>query len=402
MASKTKFEAQEAAAHISAYSDKSITPLPFKMISADSHVSEPPTAYIDNIDPKFRDRAPHVVKNAEGGDVYLVDGLPTQIRVGQISCAGLDPRNVPVAMNAATYEDVYPGTYDAKARIADQDRDGVGAEIIYPSIGMLVCNHPEPDYRKACMDAYNRWLLEFQSAAPDRIYGAAQTPVRSVKEAVDDLRRMKEQGFRGVMMPGDPCTDYDYDDPAFDELWEAASDLELPLGFHILTSKKDTKAFAGKPTFRGTAMANYDHGILRGNQDLIAMFIWARIFERFPKLKLVCVEADAGWAPHFMYRMDHFYNRHRFWSKTEDMAMLPSDYFRENIYLTFQDDFIALNMTEFMNPKRLLWANDYPHIDSTWPWSQQYVHKQTAHLSEDLKRAILRDNVAELYKIPVQ
>src|SRR5260370_1337581 len=83
-------------------------------------------------------------------------------------------------------------------------------EISSPSVGMLLCNHPDKDYKRACFEAYNRGLQEFQSAAPDRIFGTAQTAVRSVKETVEDLRRAKAMGFRGVMMPCEPATEVDY------------------------------------------------------------------------------------------------------------------------------------------------------------------------------------------------
>ena len=76
------------------------------------------------------------------------------------------------------------------------------------------------------------------------------------------------------------------------------------------------------------------------------MFIFGGVFQRHPKLRLVCVEADAGWAPHYMYRMDHAYNYHRYWMKCEELERLPSDYFRDNVYMTFQDDWIAFKFKE--------------------------------------------------------
>ena len=79
------------------------------------------------------------------------------------------------------------------------------------------------------------------------------------------------------------------------------------------------------------------------------------------------------------------------------MERLPSEYFRENVYMTFQDDWTAFTSTEMLNPKRLIWANDFPHSDSTWPWSQEMLAEHTAGLSEADRRAILRGNVAELY-----
>jgi predicted TIM-barrel fold metal-dependent hydrolase len=129
------------------------------------------------------------------------------------------------------------------------------------------------------------------------------------------------------------------------------------------------------------------------------MFIFGRVFERHPDLKLVCVEADAGWAPHYMYRMDHVYKRHRAWLKCDEMKKLPSEYFQQNVYVTFQDDWVAFKMTNLCNPRRLMWANDFPHSDSTWPWSQELLEKHTASLTEQEKNWILRDNVSELYNL---
>ena len=122
--------------------------------------------------------------------------------------------------------------------------------------------------------------------------------------------------------------------------------------------------------------------------------------ERHPRLRVVCVEADAGWVPHYMYRMDHAWKRHRYWLPAGmKLSKLPSEYFAENIYVTFQDDWVAFKVANLLNWRRLLWANDFPHSDSTWPWSQEMLAEHTQALSAEQKRAILCDNVAELYGI---
>ena len=101
-----------------------------------------------------------------------------------------------------------------------------------------------------------------------------------------------------------------------------------------------------------------------------------------------------------MYRMDHAYKRHRNWlAPGTALSRLPSEYFAEHIYTTFQDDWVAFKMANDMNWRRLMWASDFPHSDSTWPWSQDVIAQQTAHLAADQKRAILCDNVAQLYGI---
>ena len=103
---------------------------------------------------------------------------------------------------------------------------------------MLLCNHPDFDFKQACFDAYNRWLQGYCSHDPTRLVGMGQTAMRTVKEGIADLERIKAMGFKGVMMPGNPG-EKDYDDPIYDPLWEAAVALELPLSWHILTSSGD-------------------------------------------------------------------------------------------------------------------------------------------------------------------
>jgi predicted TIM-barrel fold metal-dependent hydrolase len=374
--------------------------LPDQLVSADSHVTEPPHCYSKYIDPKFRDRAPKVVTNGEGGSSFALDGMDAPIPLGIIAAAGINPREM--KMGAAQFEELHRGGWDGKARIADQDRDGISAEVIYPSVGMVLCNIEDLDYKRACMWAYNRWLHEeFCAAAPDRLIGLGQTAVRSVAEAIDDFQKIKEMGFKGVMMPGTPGTEEEYDHPSFDPLWRAAVDLELPISFHLATSRADggKKAFSVEDRPIRGPKQNTLNLMFKSIQDIIGVFIWGRIFERHPKLKLVCVESDAGWAPHFVYRMDHQYNRHRFWQKVGDMKRPPSEYFAENVYLTFQDDLVAFQLAHAVNPNRLLWANDFPHSDATWPWSRDLLRVLTYNVDNPTKTRIVRDNTAELYNI---
>ena len=106
---------------------------------------------------------------------------------------------------------------------------------------MMLCNHRDIDYKKACFDAYNLWLAEFCGAHPDRLIGCGQTAMRTPEEEIEELRKIKSLGFRGVMMPGNPGFK-DYDDRVYDEFYEAAVEMKMPLSFHILTSKSDNIA----------------------------------------------------------------------------------------------------------------------------------------------------------------
>ena len=115
------------------------------------------------------------------------------------------------------------------------------------------------------------------------------------------------------MLPGLP-PNADYDDPMYDEFWDAVVDLGLPPSFHILTSRQTGDPFGN---VRGPRLNSF-MTILRANQDVIGVLIFGAVFERHPELRVVCVEADAGWVPHWMYRADHAYDRHRNWLTAGD------------------------------------------------------------------------------------
>jgi predicted TIM-barrel fold metal-dependent hydrolase len=57
---------------------------------------------------------------------------------------------------------------------------------------------------------------------------------------------------------------------------------------------------------------------------------------------------------------------------------------------------------DLCNVRRLMWASDFPHSDSTWPSSQDLLKKQAAHLTEEERDLVLHDNVAELYQFGAQ
>ena len=114
-------------------------------ISSDSHIVEPDNCYRDYIDPKYRDTAPHIGRIERDGkplDVFVVDGIPDQILVMGVSSAG---RSSKEQFNTGTIENAHAGGWNPNARIKDQDRDGIAAEVIYPSLGMVLCGHPDGD-----------------------------------------------------------------------------------------------------------------------------------------------------------------------------------------------------------------------------------------------------------------
>jgi predicted TIM-barrel fold metal-dependent hydrolase len=368
--------------------------IPAGIISADGHVCEAANTYTDYIEPKYRDRAPHIATLDDGTEAFVVPGMRKPVALGFVDGAGFNAKERLVRAKQMKYSDVRSAGYVARDRLAYMDQDGLAAELIYASVGMGICMHRDADYKNACMQAYNRWLAEMCSEAPNRVFGLAQTAILDVDSAIADFQRAKDMGFVGMMMPGDPLHE-DFDHPDYDALWECAVDLDLPLCFHILTSRAGS--IDSKP--RGHAYNNF-LGIIRAVQDVVGMMVLGGVFERHPGLKLVVAESDVGWLPHYMYRMDHAARINTMDGIIKGLSKLPSEYIRSNVWATFQDDLTAYHQGELFDYRHLLWASDFPHTDSTWPRSRQLIAEQASHLDEAHHQAIFRDNVAKVFSLP--
>jgi predicted TIM-barrel fold metal-dependent hydrolase len=355
------------------------------LISADSHIAENEAVFAD-IDPKFEDMRPRALYDEKQGALLSIPDSAWNIPIGLVCTAGRKPEEFG---EPARWEDIHPAGNEPHARIAVQKEEGVVAEVLYPSVGMVICNHPNIDFKKACFDAYNRWLGEFCEADPNRLLGVGMASARTVEEAVQEVEAIKEMGFCSVMLPGNPDKE-DWDSPYYDPLWEACTALNLPVSFHILTSKGDIGAVRGPVIITQITT-------IRGVQDILNMMVFGGVFAKHPKLKLVLVESDAGWVPHFKSRMDHAWERHRFWLDGQRIDRPPSEFVDENVYVTFQDDYSVKHVVNAMNTDHILWATDFPHSDGTYPNSRAIASAVTEGLSDSLKQAILHDNVRALY-----
>ena len=157
------------------------------------------------------------------------------------------------------------------------DRDGIAAELIYASVGMGICMHRDAEYKSACMWAYNRWLADMCADAPDRVFGMAQTAVLDVDSAIADFQQAKDMGMVGMMMPGRPRSTRTTTTPTTTRCGSAPADLQLPIAFHILTSR----AGSLHAETRGHPLNNF-LGIIRAIQDVVGLMTLGGVFERHP------------------------------------------------------------------------------------------------------------------------
>jgi len=373
------------------------------VMSADSHVMEPADFWATRLDVKYRDQAPRVVKNDKGaGYVFVAPGISPFPVAGGFG-TGRSGTELKEHLSKG-YEAARPSGWDPAERIKDQDIDGVEAEVLYTTLGMRLFSLDDAGLQRACFGAYNDWLAEFCSYNPKRLVGNALVSLEDIGEGIKELERCAKIGLRGAMIWGSAPEDRPYSSRIYDPFWQAASELEMPLSLHVITGRgRESKlevdpktgnivSLAG-PT-RLEMYANVIHEIQRSLTSLIV----SGVLQRFPRLKLVSAENDVGWLPHYMYRLDHAWEKYSALTP-EPLPLKPSDYMRRQLWATFQDDPVGPGTYKFFGTSNYMWASDFPHTDSTWPNSRKVIEKDFAGVPEDVTRKIVFENAAKLYRI---
>ncbi len=362
--------------------------LPEKIFSADSHVIEPADVWTTRIDQRFRDRAPHVIKRSgeHAGDFFVAEGL-RPFPVAGFAVAGVDPKEFGSAM-AAGYPGVRPSAWDPALRIADQERDGVSGEVLYPSLAMRLFQLEDGGLRAASFRAYNDWLADYCAHSPNRLAGIAMIALDEIESGVAEIRRASKKGLRGAMIWGAAPSDKPYGDRAYDPFWSAAQDLARPLSLHILTERRGGSDFT-------SVMRSYPalhHSVERS----LAELIFSGVLERFPRLQIVSVENDIGWIAHFLQRMDHAFEKYRYIER-DPIPNPPGFYARRQLHATFQDDRVGVITREFIGVESLMWASDFPHSDSTWPNSRRVIERDFEGVPAAEVSKMVAENAAALY-----
>lgn len=380
----------------------------YTLISADSHVVESPDLWSKWLPKEFLPRAPKMVKDAEGGDAWQYrEGTPP-VPLGLVTTY-LGRTYDQFKWTGAKYDKINKGAYIGSERLKEQDYDGVSAEVLYPS--QRTMRHfmldEDAEFHKQGIQAYNNWMAkEYMAANPNRLIGLAQMPNIGVGPMIEEMRRVKALGMRGVILSTWPGggTAMTVDDNAF---WEECVKLDMPVSIHLgVASKQGAKPqtstgvmeaqgllSSGAKTVVGYSCAGLDNMPV-----IIAETILGGLFDKFPKLKFISVEAGAGWVPYFLEQMDDRYYRNRGWAKVE-LQMSPSEYFHRNWSLTFVRDFYGVRNRHAVGVSSMMWSTDYPHHICDWPYSKRLAQDMFAGVPDDERYAICAGNAKALYKL---
>ena len=384
----------------------------YRVISADSHVNPQPFFWDDYLPAHLKDHAPKLESTPEGDFIsYAGEKAPFSL-LGSVAGARFEDFKA-----KGDFKELLrvsrPGGWDPAERLKDMDEDRVDAEVLY---GGGPLSSTDPEFCLATFRAYNDWLADFCSYAPDRLIGIAYIPTWDVDVAIVEARRAHRKGLRGVLIPAyppippagvgmfqgtgemflsSPASGVSYSGREFEPFW--ATLVELGMAAHIHLGARLVPI--GTPPPPSSFMTHLTVGKLFMAHP-IADAIFSGLFQRFPDLKLVTVESGIGWAAFLVELMDRNWERHRFHTESV-LTEPPSSYFKRNIKGTFLHDPVAIRERDLIGVGNILWSSDYPHSDTSWPNSLQVIEAHLAGIPEDERRKIAGENAAKLYNIRV-
>jgi predicted TIM-barrel fold metal-dependent hydrolase len=380
-------------------------PNKYFMFSSDCHAVEPAT-YLDGIEPEFRGRIPRLETNSDGSQFLITEGNRPQRVKGPSAPAAAGDKPMAAPSSPLDGEDALRNTSGRTVaeRLADNAADGVDAELIYPNRGLLCWASPDSVFAMAMCRQWNRWIHGFcgehmQGDAP-RFLPSASIAAGDQAGAMKEIVWAADNGFRAVtrghsvIYGSKVYGELEYNNPSFDPMWSLLAETGLVATFHVSTGR-DPRAVGGN----GGAIINYACHSMETTIEPLVQMIASGVFERHPKLRAGLVESGIGFVPWLIETLDHAAKAHHFWVRPQ-LKELPSVYFRNNCFATFQDDAAGLAVAEAYNlTGNFLWANDYPHHEGSWPHSAQTIERTMGRLSDASRAKILGENAAKLFRL---
>lgn len=378
-----------------------------KIYSADDHVIEPPSLWIDRVPAAYRDSCPRITE-IDGRQAWLYEDEIAYIPMG--SCRALPGHpeaGYPPAPGTANFDEIRPGCYDPVERIKDMDTDGVWGQLCFPNYARFAghrffLNAKDTKLGLACLQAYNDFLLDTWCATdPARLHGAAILPLNDIDWAVAELKRVIDKGAKAIAFSENPTV---LGLPSvhtahWDPIWALASEAEIPICTHIGSSSRlmTTSADAPPPVLVS----------LIGVNSMMTSVDWlfSGIFDRYPGLKLMLSEGGAGWIPYILERADKAFHDNRIAANTAigqaggKSSRPPSEVFRDHMYVCLVDEQFALKSLDYISVDNLLFEGDYPHGDGLWPNNRSYLEKALADVPDDIALKIAETNLRTLLKV---
>ena len=361
----------------------------FFIVSADCHVQEPNDFLSARMPAKYAERLPGIVLGGDGSKFQKTEGF-RPIRLSNLKFEGEDLERAEAGMTP-------------EQRLAADRRDGIDCEILFPNKGLTIWATPDAEFSLAMCRAYNDWAWETFGPYNNRLSPMACVAPGALDGTLAEIERCAKLGFRGLSLPCKPVfgppnvDDLNYNLKEFEPLWAAIVDVDLPVTFHVSTGRDPRTARS-----QGGAVINYTVHSLSPTMEPLVNLCASGVAERYPSLRFGSIEAGIGWVPWMLEKMDQVYLKHHFWVRPK-LKALPSEYYHANCFASFGEDKVAMDFVEkYGLEDNLMWANDFPHHEGTWPYSAQAIERTFGpHLSETTRVKLLGLNAARVFRFDI-
>jgi predicted TIM-barrel fold metal-dependent hydrolase len=340
----------------------------------------PPDLWVDRFPAHLRDEAPRMVFQNGGWD---------------LSIGGKSMTPQPVAAALCNALECYPGLTDVTARLADLDVEGVEKELIFPQRLFGLMMFGEIANKAHVFGAYNEHIAEVCAQAPGRLYAVMIPSYWAPEAAAESVARCVELGARCLMVPIKPGKFADdghtiqYNHPRMDPLWAAIEASGLPLAFHIGEAIP-----TAEPGAVGVSVLTQ----MQGFRQNWAQLVFGGVFDRFPGLKAIFVEAGLAWIPGMLHDADMIYNSFPTMVSPK-LAHPPSWYWRAHCHATFMTDPVGLEMMHRIGAETALWSSDYPHQESTFGYTRSAIQAVFDHLPVEDAQKVVGGNALKLFRM---
>ena len=382
-----------------------MTVRPF-VFSCDAHVAEPADLFLKNMPADMQQYAIH----AEMGDGIRITKIGEQVifkmetdftlhKTGQTAAQFAEQAADRSCTDAGenfvsdcAVDTTRRGARHLDLRLADMDRDGIDAELVFPSLGLMLPRIADPAAQALACQIYNDWLWEYCAPVLDRLIPAAMIPCIDFDLALAECHRTADMGFAAFTLWEGLNN---YNDPRWDPIFALAGELQIPIVFHTGVGDINIRALRGP----GGALFNYTRQ-MNDAVDIITQLVGGGVLDRHQSTHILFAEHSAGWLWGLAERMDEVYNGHAP-SISPKLSRLPSQIVRDQIHCALQNDTGSVATRRGVGVDALLFATDYPHSEGTFPFSMDVVDRMMAEHPDatlDDFVAILGGNAAKLFK----
>ncbi len=373
------------------------------VIDVDSHLTEPADVWTSRVPSRYVDRVPQMTRNDDGVDIWVLEGQRIST-VGMTAPAGWP---TPFPSGPPTFQECPPASHDASARLEYLDAAGIWAQVLYPNVAGFGSQRflrlDDEKLKLLCVRAYNDFLRDWAAADPRRLLTIMAMPFWDVAASVVEIARGAAAGHQGILFTGEPQRFGlpHLGDRHWDPFWAAAQDAGLPIHFHIGSGDMETsfKPDRVAATSTAAAYAYTSTELFLKNGLQVADLITSGVLVRFPRLKFVSVESGIGWIPFVLEAADHSYLEARPGHKSE-WDMLPSDYFRRQVYACYWFETVAPTKLLGEIPEdNVLFETDFPHPTCLFGNVRERIDISLANASATTREKILWGNAAKLYGV---